>query len=187
MNPPIADPCSVALPYWPWEFEVDTNLTDNYSPQNHSVVFQDPTLFGPPPGVDPTYEVWTGQFNRNLWRTTTSLNLNPQQYMNPNLPGYNNTLKRLFGTKSYPFIYGPSTIMNVLANSPQFASFVPYLENGPHSLPHLWLNFFMSTMASPDEPLFFLHHSNIDRWIVCNCVNTLSLTLKDSVARLLRL
>jgi hypothetical protein len=46
------------------------------------------------------------------------------------------------------------------------------MEANPHALPHLFIGYSMSTMASPDDPIFWLHHCNMDRlwhiWIDCN-------------------
>jgi len=43
---------------------------------------------------------------------------------------------------------------------------------GPHSNPHRWVAFQMISMSSPDDPLFFSHHANVDRlyaiWQDCN-------------------
>jgi hypothetical protein len=37
------------------------------------------------------------------------------------------------------------------------------LEGGPHPGPHQFIGGDMSDMSSPNDPLFFVHHSNVDR------------------------
>jgi len=43
-----------------------------------------------------------------------------------------------------------------------FATFLSELE-GAHNSVHVWVNFHMVAMTSPNDPIFFLHHANIDR------------------------
>jgi len=38
-----------------------------------------------------------------------------------------------------------------------------FIEGGPHSNVHLWFGYEMKSMNSPEEPIFFLHHGNIER------------------------
>jgi Common central domain of tyrosinase len=37
------------------------------------------------------------------------------------------------------------------------------LEGGPHATPHNYLGAIMTTINAPDDPLFYLHHANVDR------------------------
>jgi len=50
--------------------------------------------------------------------------------------------------------------MNSTAN---YGTFDGSIEATPHSTPHIWMGFQMETMSSVDDPLFMLHHSNVDR------------------------
>jgi len=63
-------------------------------------------------------------------------------------------------------------MMNMVANFTHYTDFEPNLENGIHGLIHMFVGFSMTVMISPDDPLFFLHHCNIDRlfhlWIDCH-------------------
>jgi len=47
-----------------------------------------------------------------------------------------------------------------------------WLEPLPHGLPHMFVGYSMATMWSPDDPIFWLHHCNLDRlwhlWMDCN-------------------
>jgi hypothetical protein len=48
-----------------------------------------------------------------------------------------------------------------------YGKFRPDLEAFPHSQPHLFIGEHMQTMFSPDDPLFMLHHGQIDRiWTI---------------------
>jgi len=46
------------------------------------------------------------------------------------------------------------------------------MEATPHGMPHMYIGYSMATMNSPDDPIFWLHHCNIDRlwhlWMDCN-------------------
>jgi hypothetical protein len=45
----------------------------------------------------------------------------------------------------------------------RFAPFQSALENGPHNAVHNAIGGDMNTAASPTDPLFFMHHANVDR------------------------
>ncbi len=49
-----------------------------------------------------------------------------------------------------------------ISSSKTFRQFTANLE-GYHGLPHLWVGGTMATYSSPADPIFWLHHSNIDR------------------------
>jgi len=54
-------------------------------------------------------------------------------------------------------------IFDAILTRPSFSSFSSWLEGVPHGWPHMNIGFSMSMMNSPDDPLFMLHHCNIDR------------------------
>ncbi|CAE6454945.1 hypothetical protein ACGC1H_004586 [Rhizoctonia solani] len=63
---------------------------------------------------------------------------------------------------------GPSTrhsqsAINDVNTNHQFIKFWPALEEGPHDSVHNEINDDMASTFSPVDPLFFLHHNNIDR------------------------
>ncbi|KAG8704519.1 hypothetical protein FRC11_009811 [Ceratobasidium sp. 423] len=63
---------------------------------------------------------------------------------------------------------GPSTRhsqtqVNQINQNPKFINFWSALEEGPHDSVHNEINNDMAANFSPDEPLFFLHHNNVDR------------------------
>ncbi|CUA75141.1 Hemocyanin G-type, units Oda to Odg [Enteroctopus dofleini] [Rhizoctonia solani] len=64
---------------------------------------------------------------------------------------------------------GPSTrhsqsVINGINNdNSKFVDFSPALEDGPHDSVHNEINSDMAANFSPDDPLFFMHHDNVDR------------------------
>lgn len=58
---------------------------------------------------------------------------------------------------------GASSVQSVIANSNQYSTFRPAVEGSPHGGVHVIVSGDMSGMNSPNDPLFFLHHCNVDR------------------------
>ncbi|KAJ1310054.1 hypothetical protein OPQ81_006806 [Rhizoctonia solani] len=63
---------------------------------------------------------------------------------------------------------GPSTRhsqtqINAINKNTKFVDFWPDLEEGPHDSVHNEINNDMAASFSPADPLFFLHHNNVDR------------------------
>ncbi|CAE6423116.1 unnamed protein product [Rhizoctonia solani] len=63
---------------------------------------------------------------------------------------------------------GPSTRhsqsqIDTINKNTKFTDFWPALEEGPHDSVHNEINSDMAASFSPDDPLFFLHHNNVDR------------------------
>lgn len=76
-----------------------------------------------------------------------------------------------FAGTGVPFS-GESEILAMLSNYDQYADtagsgglngFASEFELGPHTLVHGIIGGHMETNWSPADPLFFLHHSNVDR------------------------
>jgi len=61
--------------------------------------------------------------------------------------------------------------MTQICSNKGFFSQLNWSHGSGHSCTHLFLGFSMKTQSSPDEPLFFLHHCNVDRtfhiWADC--------------------
>ncbi len=55
-----------------------------------------------------------------------------------------------------------TAITNILAQ-PTFNLFRPALEWPPHGIVHVRMGRHMSAMTSPNDPIFFLHHAQVDR------------------------
>jgi tyrosinase len=57
-----------------------------------------------------------------------------------------------------------SSLTNFPTNSPN--AFEPSFESAPHNLVHNIIGGVMSDMLSPTDPIFWLHHANVDRYWV---------------------
>jgi len=64
-----------------------------------------------------------------------------------------------------------SQIMTQFVKNGSFSSQLTWHHGSGHSCTHLFLGFSMKTQASPDEPMFFMHHGNVDRLFTvwCDC------------------
>ncbi|CAB9496517.1 Putative tyrosinase-like protein tyr [Seminavis robusta] len=54
-------------------------------------------------------------------------------------------------------------ILNRIVNQPTHAQFWPSYEAAPHTNPHDYIGGPMEGFWAPDDPIFHLHHSNVDR------------------------
>ncbi|KAJ1833910.1 hypothetical protein IWW55_006436 [Coemansia sp. RSA 2706] len=73
-------------------------------------------------------------------------------------------LRRVYGEgQSINTWYSPEFMTSVLQKATTYADLRAGLENTIHGLPHLSLGGDMNTMHSPFDPVFWLHHANIDR------------------------
>lgn len=80
----------------------------------------------------------------------------------------------LIGTAAMRSVYGAPTFETFASSRPagqnntnsswqRVTSAQGFLEATPHNGVHNWIGGNMLTMASPRDPIFFLHHANIDR------------------------
>lgn len=54
--------------------------------------------------------------------------------------------------------------MDLILNKPKLVKgFRPAFEAGAHSRPHLFIGGAMNSFASPDDPIFWLHHTMVDK------------------------
>ncbi|KAK8023722.1 hypothetical protein PG993_011788 [Apiospora rasikravindrae] len=60
------------------------------------------------------------------------------------------------------FAYSPKTIAGIQAK-PGYDDYRQYLEGNPHGAIHSAINGDMGPASSPNDPIFFLHHTQIDR------------------------
>jgi tyrosinase len=65
----------------------------------------------------------------------------------------------LWGSK----FYNPDYIENLMDSSEDFVTFWEVLENEPHGAIHNAIGGDMVPSTSPNDPLFFLHHAQVDR------------------------
>ncbi|KAJ9055925.1 hypothetical protein DSO57_1038332 [Entomophthora muscae] len=139
---------SIVIPYW------DTSI-DSQQPER-SPIFS-PAFFGGTGNPANGYCVPDGPF-RNLRVRVDAETPNGQAP---------HCLRRNFdgGTRLSPF--SPIEVINQITSINDFSTFTSQLERGPHAHPHNNIggdNGHLSTMASPNDPLFWVHHANVDYW-----------------------
>jgi Ca2+-binding RTX toxin-like protein len=172
----LVDP-GVSLPYW------DPTTSDSTR-----AVFSDDFMGGSGEAQD-NFFVRTGPFKapdvsrRNLptqqlnQQNVWTLAFNSRSQVNPT--GQARFLQRTFGS-----IFDPSSVFFGSANlptkadveealsQPTYDTFRSTVEATPHGRPHVWVGGAMGLATSPNDPVFFLHHANIDRlwdeWIERN-------------------
>jgi len=160
---------SGAQPYWNWSQDVDYKNTFIHSP-----VFDPKTGFGGNGYHVPGYaglfgnESSIGGFTGGGCITDgpfASFNLS----VGPGTTVTNHCLQRAFNTKAPPFLN--STQVANTTKQPTFESFRIELEGSPitpsfriHDGGHLAVGAEMSNRySSPGDPIFYLHHANLDR------------------------
>lgn len=156
---------SVTLPYWDWTVN-NSSGTEAGSPWTDD-------LMGArnPEGVD----VVTGPFRKGVWH----LNILESFDMATNLQRALGASNLQPPTTPFPVLTlpTPANVLGALAEKPYDSppwnqeaspSFRNRLEGwyGPgsiHNRVHLWVGGTMLPSTSPNDPVFFLHHCNIDR------------------------
>jgi len=143
---------SVSLHYWNWGHGGPSDTTD---------LFHDNFIGPAGSGGASNREVMSGYFAENPnssnpdgWKVHSQLRpggfgdaLQRNSSLNPSGLPSSNTLDNANGQSS-------------------FAGFRPALES-PHNSVHMWVGRNMAAMTSPNDPIFFMHHANIDRlWAV---------------------
>jgi len=130
------DAC-VTVPYWDWE--------NDYQKESSSIVWSADT-FGEYQEnscvVTGKFTNWAGADGYCLWRT-----LDVQQY----------------GGISC----GEAQIIDYLVGSESYSTYCSNIQISPHGSLHVWIGGEIGAMAnmwSPDDPLFYVHHANIDRF-----------------------
>jgi hypothetical protein len=168
-----AEACAICLPYWDWIMDYD-GIADNTCPvleDNKSGIW-DENAFGSA-YVDPsTYYVVDGMPALDGWKTVVKTSSN-WQYPDRQYANYDNHLKRELycGPDGYNLNVGPSQAMKEITTRKAFKDYATWLEGAGHGVPHMFCGFSMSLMFSPDDPIFWLHHCNVDRlyafWVDC--------------------
>jgi tyrosinase len=167
--------CNIAVPYWDWTLDFDSNSNDNICPvltENNSGIWNS-NAFGTATVQYPSYYVRDGIAAQSGWVTVAKTSNSWQNPTSSQYPFYDNHLKRELycGPDGYNLNVGPSQAMNMIVTNKQFLNFATWLETTMHGIIHMFCGFSMSQMVSPDDPLFFLHHCNVDRlyhvWIDC--------------------
>jgi tyrosinase len=148
-----------AMPYWDWS-------VDRVMPK----AFTDPSYKGK---ANPLY-VPGRTLNTKNWPL-------PDAWVAPEVLAkkvYAETNFQLFGTSKNPNQNTLDMSWVVRGGGTQ-----GFLESTPHNLIHNAIGAFMPTAGSPRDPIFMMHHSNIDRiWAVWNALgrsNTADMTPTD--------
>ena len=148
-----------AMPYWDWSI-------DRVMPK----AFTDQSYGGKP---NPLY-VSGRTLNTPNWPL-------PDAWVAPDVLArkvYAETNFQLFGTSKNPNQHNLDMSWVVKGGGTQ-----GFLEGTPHNLIHNSIGAFMPTAGSPRDPIFMMHHSNIDRiWAMWNALgrsNTADMTPSD--------
>jgi hypothetical protein len=147
------------LPYWEWE-------VDSVSPLASSIWDKDPSvpMWGDstPLSASQGGYVDSGLFTKaNGWKLIQATGDGTFR---------DNYLKRRITPKDLSQTV--DGVANAIVNNPNFQQFITICHGQLHFSPHTFLFYSMASQASPDEPLFFMHHCNVDRlfalWADCN-------------------
>src|SRR5687768_12870692 len=142
---------SVSIPYWDWTVDRTTNAS----------IWNTDFMGGN--GTGPGGRVMTGPFAFSTGEWTLTV-LDPGNT--------DNFLTRAFGAMgSLPTQQGVNTAVNIVpydsapwnSNSSMNTSFRTHHEGIIHNPGHMWVGGSMLAMSAPSDPLFCLHHCNIDR------------------------
>ena len=151
----------MTIPYWDW-----TDLT-----RSRNIIFQNEFMGPAGAGSGPVGPVETGHFSRNEgWFLIDEIhrNFNNQPTRGDALLR-RTTLPFVPRTPGDPIGFPTEQRMNQLMDRSVFEDqfgrrgFREDLEGDPHGTLHVWVGGTMAGMSSPNDPIFFLHHCNVDR------------------------
>lgn len=152
----------LTIPYWDW---IDHTLGEN-------VLFTD-THMGPREGgTGPQSPVVSGPFaEANGWELREDLH---RRSANPDGPTFGTALRR-GNDRGLDFadLADLTDVQRALVRGSYVDSTTPFaprgfrseLEMGTrlHGFGHIWVGGSMAMMSSPNDPIFFMHHANVDR------------------------
>ncbi|KAH8691329.1 hypothetical protein BGW36DRAFT_305206, partial [Talaromyces proteolyticus] len=127
-----------SLPYWDW------------------------TLDSTNPSISP---VWSNEYGLggNGSLPDNCIIDGPLAHMKPQYPTPH-CLKRNFGIKNmYGINYTTSIVEDLITTATTYHDFRLRLERGPHRFVHIGIGGEMAEFWSSNDPIFFLHHAQIDR------------------------
>jgi len=164
MDPPVTteQACSIALPYWEWNLGFTrtgngTSWSGNWDKIVETDIFRDPALFG-----DTSPELTTGNVDSG--------------YFSPLTSGYgtdvNYPLRRRYEFAAFKSPSNNFDLNGWLSNPTSFGSFIQSIHGSLHGFIHTWVgNLMATTDYAGYDPIFYLHHANIDRfwhiWVDC--------------------
>jgi tyrosinase len=164
---------SLALPYWDWAADQDSGtLPNSWAVWSSDLMGGDGDPNDPPPPVDGSNDpggiVKSGPFAAGSWQTVDGSGnptgpLQRRLLSAPSLPTGSDVNSVLGQDPSVqPYDQAP---WDMSAN-PSFRNALEGWINGPqlHNLVHVWVGGLMAVVPmAPNDPVFFLHHCNIDR------------------------
>ncbi|TXI22265.1 MAG: tyrosinase family protein [Nitrosomonas sp.] len=95
------------------------------------------------------------------WDSTVDNNQNDPLFWNNNFLGQFNSLWRLRRALGSGLL-STAQAVDTNQNRSTYGTFWPELENPIHNRPHNWVGGVMADLASPGDPVFYLHHCWID-------------------------
>ncbi|KAH9904286.1 hypothetical protein F4778DRAFT_731979 [Xylariomycetidae sp. FL2044] len=161
------------MPYWDWTLDSGAFPTSPVFSTSETTGFGGTGTGGgyiPPTHVNPLTACLTdGAFAG--FNVTYYLNYEQAHCLNR---GLNNGTDQTELEHNYmAALYAPAMIANITDNFTTFETFWSALEDTPHGAIHNTLGGDMVPQTSPNDPLFFLHHSQIDRlWWLWQQVDT---------------
>ena len=144
---------AVSLPYWDWSRHEETE----------DVLFRD-DFMGPNGGPNGSGggTIPSGHFaESNGWVVDERLHIRRLTSMEEPSPSQSfgrSLIRRMRSVQELP----TSNDVNEVFGKQTFAKFRPTLE-GLHNRGHGWVGGSMAMFSSPQDPIFFLHHANVDR------------------------
>ena len=140
----------VTLPYWNWGLGSISETT---------ALFQDDRIGKMGSGGASNFEIETGYLTHN---PNTFNPMGWQIHPEPAMRPFGAALQRN-PTLDMASPFPTATAVNNILSSPNFGVFRPALEWPPHGIVHVRVGRDMMTMTSPNDPIFFLHHCQVDR------------------------
>ena len=159
----------MTIPYWDWSVDQATNAL----PWTNDFLGGDGAF--DPASPDQPGIVTTGGFAHDpnapwSWTVKVKDDVEPDELIRG--IGRDETaadLSSITGSRGQSFALSRDHYDGVfhLNNSQNYMGFRFFLESNLHNLVHRWVGGNMSTRSSPNDPVFWLHHCNIDRlWAV---------------------
>jgi tyrosinase len=168
----------VALPYWNWsaidgttadgepEFADVSSQPPEWSPTPvFDAIFSDDFLGG---AGDPDSGAVTNGFYTRMDdpRTRTVEGWSLPQVLADEAGGGDTVFRRNTALNGSAWTGWQSRVEGQVIGASDYPSFRQRLESHPHNTGHTWTGGQMSRMISPFDPLFWLHHAEVDRvWL----------------------
>ncbi|KAJ9070419.1 hypothetical protein DSO57_1008160 [Entomophthora muscae] len=139
---------SIVIPYW------DTGM-DSQKPEESEIFTQD--YYGGTGNEILDHCLANGQF------TSMRVTVEDQQ---PN-GTFRRCIRRQFDGKTKISSFFSSDLISPIIRNNNFTEFTSQIEIGPHAPPHNNIGGqrgHMGRMSSPNDPIFWIHHANVDYW-----------------------